>query len=57
MIEHQKSHDEVGAHMYNLNIIEDCISEKTLIAGDRGFESYNTFAYFNENPNLDFLIR
>lgn len=57
MIEPQKSHDEIGALMYNLNMIEDCISEKVLIVGDRGFESYNTFAYFIENPNLDFLIR
>ena len=57
MIEPQKSHDEIGALLYNLNMIEDCISEKTLIVGDRGFESYNTFARFIESPNLDFLIR
>ena len=57
MIEPQKSHDDIGALLYNLNMIEDCISEKTLIVGDRGFESYNTFARFIESSNLDFLIR
>ena len=31
--------------------------EKTLIIGDRGFESYNLLAHLAEKENLDFLIR
>ena len=57
MIEPQKSHDEIGALLHHLDMLEDCISEKTLIVGDRGFESYQTFARFIEIPNIDFLIR
>ncbi len=31
--------------------------EKTLIIGDRGYESYNLFAHVMRKENLDFLIR
>ena len=31
--------------------------QKSLIIGDRGFESYNLLAHMMEKPNVDFLIR
>lgn len=59
VIQPQPRQDEIGALTHLLNMCGDCFEEKTLIVADRGFESYNTFAYFQEEEhgNIDFLIR
>lgn len=60
VIQPQRNQDEIGALTHLLNMCGDCFEEKTLIVADRGFESYNTFAYFQEEEhhgNIDFLIR
>ena len=59
VIQPQPKQDEIGALTHLLNMCGDCFEEKTLIVADRGFESYNTFAYFQEEEhgNIDFLIR
>lgn len=59
IIQPQPRQDEVGALTLLLEMCGDCFEEPTLIVADRGFESYNTFAYFQEEEhgNIDFLIR
>lgn len=59
VIQPQPKQDEIGALTHLLNMCGDCFEEQTLIVADRGFESYNTFAYFQEEEhgNIDFLIR
>jgi len=59
VIQPQPRQDEVGALTLLLEMCGDCFEEKTLIVADRGFESYNTFAYFQEGEHgdIDFLIR
>ena len=53
----QPYQDEIGSLYRLLETIEDYITEKTLIVGDRFFSSYNTIAYFQEHPQIDFLFR
>lgn len=55
VIQPQPRQDEVGALAFMLWFHD--FEEKTLIVADRGYESYNTFAYFQESPKVDFLIR
>lgn len=59
IIQPQPRQDEVGALTLLLEMCGDCFEDPTLIVADRGFESYNTFAYFQEEEhgNIDFLIR
>ena len=59
VLQPQPKQDEQGALTLLLTMCGDCFEEKTLIVADRGFESYNTFAYFQEEEhgNIDFLIR
>lgn len=58
ILQAQPKQDEIGALMQLLTLLDDTINEKTLIVGDRGFESYNTVAFFLEHSdNFDFLIR
>ena len=47
--------DEIGALIELVR--RNKFKEKTLIIGDRGFESYNLLAHLTEKENLDFLIR
>ncbi len=54
-IQPQPQADEVGAMRFMLTWYD--YPEKTLIVADRGYESYNIFAYFLENLHVDFLIR
>lgn len=56
LIQAQPQQDEVGALAFMLKWYDD-FAQKTLIVADRGYESYNLFAHFLENPNVDFLIR
>ncbi len=51
----QPKMDEIGALRFMLEWVD--FPKKTIIIADRGYESYNTFAHFLENPNVDFLIR
>ena len=51
----QPKMDEIGALRFMLEWLD--FSQKTIVIADRGYESYNTFAHFLENPNIDFLIR
>ena len=51
----QPKMDEIGALRFMLEWLD--FSQKTIVISDRGYESYNTFAHFLENPNIDFLIR
>ena len=51
----QPEMDEIGALRFMLEWLD--FSQKTIVIADRGYESYNTFAHFLENPNIDFLIR
>lgn len=55
VIQPQPRMDEVGALAFMVWFHD--FEEKTLIVADRGYESYNMFAYFLEHPNVDFLIR
>lgn len=55
LIHPQPQADEVGALYFMLAWYD--FPEKTLIVADRGYESYNVFAYFKEKTNADFLIR
>lgn len=55
VIQPQPRQDEIGALLFMLSWYD--FKEKTLIVADRGYESYNVFAYFLENQNTDFLIR
>lgn len=54
-IQPQPKTDEVGVLYFMLEWYD--FPEKTLIVADRGYESYNVFAYFFERTNVDFLIR
>lgn len=54
VIQPQPRQDEVGALKFMLEWYD--FKEKTLIVADRGFESYNVFAYFMAKK-VDFLIR
>ncbi len=51
----QPNMDEVGALRLMIEWVD--FPPKTIVIADRGYESYNTFAHFLENPNIDFLIR
>lgn len=55
LIQPQPDADEVGAMSFMLTWYD--YPEKTLVVADRGYESYNVFAYFLESTNVDFLIR
>lgn len=54
-IQPQPQQDEIGALLFLLNWYD--YKEKTIITGDRGYESYNLLAHLLEKPNIDFLIR
>lgn len=54
-IQPQPQADEIGALYFLLTWYD--YPQKTLIIADRGYESYNVFAFFKEKTNLDFLIR
>lgn len=55
VIQPQPRQDEVGALAFMVWFHD--FEGKTLVVADRGYESYNMFAYFLERPNVDFLIR
>lgn len=55
VIQPQPRQDEVGALAFMVWFHD--FERKTLVVADRGYESYNMFAYFLERPNVDFLIR
>lgn len=55
VIQLQPRQDEVGALAFMVWFHD--FERKTLVVADRGYESYNMFAYFLERPNVDFLIR
>lgn len=51
----QSKQDEIGALLFMLAWYD--FPPRTLIVGDRGFESQNLFCHFLEESNVDFLIR
>ncbi len=55
VIQPEPQKDEIGALIELVR--RNTFKEKTLIIGDRGFESYNLLAHLTEKENLDFLIR
>ena len=55
VIQPEPHKDEIGALIELVR--RNKFKEKTLIIGDRGFESYNLLAHLTEKENLDFLIR
>ena len=55
VIQPEPQKDEIGALIELVR--RNTFKEKTLIIGDRGFESYNLLAHLAEKENLDFLIR
>ena len=55
VIQPEPQKDEIGALIELVR--HNTFKEKTLIIGDRGFESYNLLAHLTEKENLDFLIR
>ena len=55
VIQPEPKRDEIGALVEMLK--RNTFSQKTLIIGDRGFESYNLIAHCIEKTNVDFLIR
>lgn len=55
VIQPEPQKDEIGALIELVK--RNTFKEKTLIIGDRGFESYNLLAHLVEKENLDFLIR
>ena len=55
VIQPEPQKDEIGALIELVR--RNSFKEKTLIIGDRGFESYNLLAHLAEKENLDFLIR
>lgn len=55
VVEPQLRQDEIGALLFMLQWYD--VERPTLIFGDRGFESYNTFNTLMETPGVDFLIR
>lgn len=55
VVQPEPKKDEIGALITMLQ--RNDFAQKTLIIGDRGFESYNLIAHLMEKPNVDFLIR
>ena len=55
VIQPEPKNDEIGALIMMLD--RNHFSEKTLIIGDRRYESYNLLAHLLEKPNVDFLVR
>ena len=55
VIQPEPQKDEIGALIELVR--RNTFKEKTLIIGDRGYESYNLLAHLAEKENLDFLIR
>ena len=55
VVQPEPKKDEIGALIAMLQ--RNDFAQKTLIIGDRGFESYNLIAHLMEKPNVDFLIR
>ena len=55
VIQPEPQKDEIGALIELVR--RNTFKEKTLIIGDRGFESYNLLAHLTEKENLYFLIR
>ena len=55
VIQPEPKKDEIGAAITMLQ--RNDFAQKTLIIGDRGFESYNLIAHLLSKPNTDFLIR
>lgn len=55
MIDSRKAHDEQGA-LYSL-IYKRKFHQPTIVVLDRGYESYNTIAHLQNNPNLYFVLR
>ena len=55
VIQPQKSQDEIGALLFRLAWYD--FNTPTLVIADRGFESYEVIAAFQEKPYADFLIR
>ena len=55
VIQPEPKNDEIGALISMLE--RNTFREKTLIIGDRRYESYNLIAHLLEKPNVDFLIR
>ena len=55
VIQPEPQKDEIGALIELVR--RNKFKEKTLIIGDRGYESYNLLAHLAEKENMDFLIR
>lgn len=55
VIQPEPKKDEIGAVVEMLE--RNMFQQKTLLIGDRGFESYNLIAHCLEKSNVDFLIR
>ena len=55
VIQPEPRKDEIGALITMLQ--RNTFAQKTLVIGDRGFESYNLIAHLLAKPNADFLIR
>lgn len=55
VIQPEPKKDEIGAVVEMLE--RNTFQQKTLLIGDRGFESYNLIAHCLEKSNVDFLIR
>ena len=55
VIQPEPQKDEIGALIELVR--RNTFKEKTLIIGDRGYESYNLLAHLAEKENTDFLIR
>ncbi len=54
-IDSRKAHDEQGA-LYSL-VYRRKYYQPTIVVLDRGYESYNTIAHLQNNPNLFFVLR
>ncbi len=54
-IDSRKAHDEQGA-LYSL-VYRRKYYRPTIVVLDRGYESYNTIAHLQNNPNLFFVLR
>lgn len=55
VVQPEPQKDEIGALIELVR--RNTFKERTLIIGDRGFESYNLLAHLAEKENVDFLIR
>lgn len=55
VIQPEPEKDEIGALITMLE--RNTFDQRTLVIGDRGFESYNLLAHCTEKSNVDFLIR